>query len=184
MVSKMYNYITGEDIKRIRKKLGITQKEFAKLICSSKPTIERWERELDKPITGPIVALARILDNRPNLAHDYLSIPEQVFPLRMWYMHKNRPCTLIDVDDASGQISVKNYVDDIMYRAFGANNHPNYADYLEFLEERCFPRGRDKSKIILEELDIPFYDPFAIVKKTKGRMAEDEFWINIEESNK
>ena len=68
-----------------------------------------------------------------------------------------------------------------MYRAFGANNQPNYTDYLSFLEERCFPRKRDKSKIILEELGLPFYDPFEIIRKTKGRMAEDDFWIEIEE---
>ena len=26
-----------------------------------------------------------------------------------------------------------------------------------------------------------FYDPFLIIKKTEGRMAEDDFWIRIEE---
>ena len=181
MVYSMNDYITGEDLKRLRTKLGVTQKEFAKLICASKPTVERWERDSEKPITGPIVALVRILENRPSLAEDYLYIPERVYPIRLWYMYKNRVCTLIDVDDASGRIIVKNYVDDIMYRAFGSNNQPNYSDYLTFLEERCFPKGRDKSKIILEELGLPFYDPFEIIKKTNGRMAEDDFWIEIEE---
>ena len=36
-------------------------------------------------------------------------------------------------------------------------------------------------KLILDELDIPFYDPFMIVQKTQGRMAEDDFWIYIED---
>lgn len=173
--------INGADIRRLRQKLGCTQKEFAKLICSSKPTIERWEREPEGIITGPVVALVRILENRPSLAEDYLQIPEKTMPVRMWYLNKNRPCTLIDVDDVMQEIKVKNYVDDVMYRAFGVNNHPNYADYLEFLESRCFPRNRDKNKIILEELGLPFYDPFSIVRKTEGRMAEDDFWIYIEE---
>ena len=177
----MKEYINGEDVKRIRNKIGCTQKEFAKLICSSKPTVERWERNSDSVITGPVVALMRILENKPSLATDYLEVPEKKLPIRLWYMNKNRPCTLIDVDDASQKIMVKNYADDIMYRAFGVNNHPNYADYLEFLESRCFPSNRDKSKIILEELGIPFYDPFMIIKKTEGRMAEDDFWIEIEE---
>ena len=181
MVWAMDNYITGEDLKRLRTKLGVTQKKFAELICVSKPTVERWERDSKKPITGPVVALVRILENRPGLAEDYLVIPDRAYPIRLWYMNKNRPCTLIDVDDASGVIRVKNYVDDVMYRAFGTNNQPNYSDYLSFLEERCFPQGRDKSKIILEELGLPFYDPFEIIKKTKGRMAEDDFWIEIEE---
>ena len=68
-----------------------------------------------------------------------------------------------------------------MYRAFGINDEPTYLDYLEFLESRCFPRTRDKMKLILDELDIPFYDPFMIVQKTQGRMAEDDFWIYIED---
>ena len=43
-----------------------------------------------------------------------------------------------------------------------------------------FPRTRDKMKLILKDLDLPFYDPFMIIEKTEGRMAEDDFWIRIE----
>ena len=32
----------------------------------------------------------------------------------------------------------------------------------------------------LRELDLPFYDPMMIIEKTEGRMAEDDFWIQIE----
>ena len=39
---------------------------------------------------------------------------------------------------------------------------------------------RDKMKLVLKELDLPFYDPFLIIEKTQGRMAEDDFWIKIE----
>ena len=35
-------------------------------------------------------------------------------------------------------------------------------------------------KIILNELNLPFYNPFLIVQKTEGRMAEDNFWLKIE----
>ena len=30
-------------------------------------------------------------------------------------------------------------------------------------------------KLILKDLDIPFYDPFMIIEKTQGRMSEDNF---------
>lgn len=43
-----------------------------------------------------------------------------------------------------------------------------------------FPRTSDKMKLILKDLDLPFYDPFMIIEKTEGRMAEDDFWIRIE----
>ena len=36
-------YITAEEIKRVRKKTKLTQKEFAKFINCSKSTVERWE---------------------------------------------------------------------------------------------------------------------------------------------
>jgi len=35
-------------------------------------------------------------------------------------------------------------------------------------------------KLVLKELDSPFYDPMFIIEKTNGRMAEDEFWTEIE----
>lgn len=73
-----------------------------------------------------------------------------------------------------------NYTNNIMFRAFGANNNPNYDDYEEFLKSRCFPETRDKIKIQLDALGIPFYDPMLIIGKTQGRMAEDDFWIMIE----
>lgn len=177
----MEEYITSEELKRLRSKLKLTQVEFAETMGISKSTIERWERDKDGKITGPIVPLLRILENRPGLFEKYLTIPEKHTPLRMYYMYKNKKCTLIDIDDAKQFVSIKNFTDDIMFRAFGVNDDPTYLDYLEFLESRCFPRTRDKIKIILEELEIPFYDPFLIIKKTEGRMAEDDFWIYIED---
>ena len=177
----MEEYITSEELKRLRSKLELTQVEFAEIMSISKSTIERWERDKSGKITGPIVPLLRILENRPSLAEKYLITPPKKSPLRMYYMYKNKKCTLIDVNDSKQQVLVKNYTDDIMFRAFGINEDPTYLDYLEFLESRCFPRTRDKIKIILEELEIPFYDPFLIIKKTEGRMAEDDFWILIED---
>ena len=95
-------------------------------------------------------------------------------------MFRNRLCTIIDVDEQKRLIQVRNYTRNPMYRAFGVNTEPTFEDYEEFLESRCFPRERDKMKIMLRELDLPFYDPFLIVRKTEGRMAEDEFWIRME----
>ena len=35
-------------------------------------------------------------------------------------------------------------------------------------------------KLILEELNLPFYDPLMIIEKTEGRMADDDFWLRVE----
>lgn len=87
---------------------------------------------------------------------------------------------MIEVDEVGQKVHIKNYAEHLMFRAFGVNENPDYKDYEEFLESRCFPRTRDKMKLVLEDLELPFYDPMLIVEKTEGRMAEDDFWIRIE----
>ncbi len=169
-------YTTAEEIKKTRTRLGLTQKEFAALVGASKPTVERWEMS-DKSIAGQIAVLL------PLLTSDYVDrhrIPHRTKPLRMWYMYKDTICTLIDVDDRQQRVDIKNYVSNPQFRAFGCNDNPSYADYQDFLASRCFPETRDKMKIILDDLDLPHYDAFLIIQKTKGKMAEDDFWILIE----
>ena len=84
------------------------------------------------------------------------------------------------MNEPERKVKVKNYTDKIMFRAFGVVETPDYDQYLEFLESRCFPSSRGKMKLILKDLDLPFYDPMMIIEKTEGRMAEDDFWIRIE----
>lgn len=57
----------GTDVKAIRKKVGLSQQEFANLICISKRTLEGWEQGHRK-LTGPVRALLTIFKNSPELA--------------------------------------------------------------------------------------------------------------------
>lgn len=172
------DHIMPEDLKYFREKLQMTQREFAKFVGVSKPTIERWETS-DKEITGPVVLLYDLLSEHDEWLESR-KIPVKRYPLRLWYMYKNRKCTLIDVDEMNQKVYIRNYARNIMFRAFGANDEPTYEDYEAFLGSRCFPKTRDKMKIQLDALGIPFYDPMLIIEKTQGRMAEDDFWILIE----
>lgn len=171
-------YVTAKEIKNIRKKLNLTQKEFALLVQCSKSTIERWEMSAE-PINGPIGLLVKMLECNPEYV-EHIKIPEKKKPIRLWYMHNQNACTLIDVDEIKREIEIINYTDNMMFRAFGKEEKPDFRMYEEFLESRCFPRSRDKMKLVLKDLDLPFYDPFMIIEKTEGRMAEDDFWIRIE----
>lgn len=171
-------YVTAREIKNVRKKLGLTQKDFAILINTSKPTVERWERS-EEPITGPICLLLEMLKRHPDYVEE-MKLPPKTTPIRLWYMYNQTVCTIIDVNELQRKISIINYTDNVMFRAFGVEENPDYQMYLAFLESRCFPESRDKMKIILKDLDLPFYDPFMIIEKTEGRMAEDDFWIRIE----
>lgn len=171
-------YITADEVKEIRKKLGLTQGEFARLMGCSKPTVVRWESNKE-PITGPIVCAVYGMNNVAEF-RERIVLPDMKYKLRLLYMYKNRLCTVIDVDEMNERIETIDYVDNIMFKAFGSNKKPAYQDYLEFIESRCFPRDRDKMKLILKDLNLPFYDPIMIIEKTEGRMAEDDFWIRME----
>ena len=171
------NQISGEDIKRLREVLGMTQKEFAGFANCAVRTVENWETKKEG-ITGPIVTLVEILMRKPEIVSK-LELPKNRLKIRLIYMFKSTVCSVIDVDEAAREIEVRNYTDKPLYRAFGVNTEPTYEDYEEFLESRCFPRERDKIKIELKRLGIPFYDPMMIIEKTEGRMAEDDFWIKI-----
>lgn len=170
-------HITAEQMKQKRKELGLTQKEFATLVGVSRPTVERWETS-EKDITGPIVQLLHFLT--PEYLES-ISIPARTLPIRLWYMHKDQVCTLIDVDERRQLVRIKNYIQNRQFRAFGVNEAPTYDDYQDFLRSRCFAESRDNLKLILKDLNLPFYDPFMIIERTQGRMAEDDFWIKVEE---
>lgn len=177
MLYAIPSYTTSVYIRNARKQLKLTQAQFAQMLGVSKPTVERWEASKDN-ITGPIVMALYLLMRDKNLITQ-LEIPEKKTKLRMQYMYKNEICTIIDIDELNRDIIIKNYCKNIMFRAFGGNDNPSYEDYQDFIKSRCFPETRDKLKLVLKDLGIPFYDPLLIIEKTEGRMAEDDFWIKV-----
>ncbi len=170
--------ISGQEIRRLRKSLDLTQAEFARFVNVSVKTIERWEIQ-KTPIKGEIVTLCRLIREDPGCVERF-HVPERHAPLRLWYGREEDVCTIIDVLLPQRQVKIYNYTRDLMCRAFGKIEEPTYEQYEAFLKSRCFPRNRDKMKLILEELNLPFYDPLMIIEKTEGRMADDDFWLRIE----
>ena len=61
--------------------------------------VERWERSTDV-ICEPIVLLLKMLQKYPDYEQEVI-IPEKEWPLRIWYMHGQDVCTLIDVNERS-----------------------------------------------------------------------------------
>ena len=171
-------FITGEDLRELRTLLGMTQKELASFLRCSKRTVENWETKAEK-ITGPLVPLLEILIRHPEQVKA-LELPRERLKLRLWYYYERQVCTIIDVDELRQMVSIRNYTNNPLMRAFGINTEPTIEDYKEFLASRCFPETRDKMKLQLKELGIPFYDPLLIIEKTEGRMADDHFWIRID----
>ena len=172
------DYITSAEIKLVREITGMTQKEFADFAGVSKRTVERWEYSEDK-IKGPIVLIADLVIRNHDLPQR-MQVPEKKYRMRLWYMYHDFVCTILDVDEMERKVEVHNYITNPLYRALGVNTEPSFEEYEEFLKSRCFPETRDKLKLELKKLDLPFYDPIMIIEKTQGRMADDDFWIKIE----
>jgi putative transcriptional regulator len=53
------------DIKRIRKRLNVSQSQFALMIGVSKATLQNWEQGRREP-EGPAKALLRVVDKNPD----------------------------------------------------------------------------------------------------------------------
>lgn len=66
MLFALPNVLYGEDVKKIRKKYGFTQKEMAEFVNVSQKTIERWEMKNAK-ISGPVVSLLGIVEKYPHI---------------------------------------------------------------------------------------------------------------------
>ncbi len=90
-------------------------------------------------------------------------------------------CTKIVADFTDETLSVENTTEHIVKTAFGKNEVPTWEDFHNFLEERCVPKSRSGIREYLEAIGVEEYNPLEIIKKTSGRMAEDDQWLKWEE---
>lgn len=96
------------------------------------------------------------------------------------FYDKNSLCTTIYADFTEKSISVENFTSNLIKTAFGNRVYPTWEDFENFLEERCIPRSRSGVREYLKAIGLIEYDPWEIIKKTQGRMAEDYQWMKIE----
>ena len=101
--------------------------------------------------------------------------------LEIRYYNGNALCTLIYADKAARDLCSENYTEQSVKTAFGKNPVPSWADLESFLEERCVPRQRAGLREYLGALGLDEYDPLDIIRKTQGRMAEDDQWMEVRE---
>lgn len=105
--------------------------------------------------------------------------PAEGYTLRMTYMYRQHPCTIIDVDFLNRRVIIQNKTKDMLHRAFGVVEEPTWDDFEGFLKDRCFPDTRGNVKAVLKELQLTDYDPLQIVERTRGRTAEDDMWLKF-----
>lgn len=103
--------------------------------------------------------------------------PGPDYTMRIDYMLHDDILTVIFVDFANERISIKNFTDDLIFRAFGVVEAPAWDDFDYFLRSRCFPETRGYAKQILRNLNIDCYDPLQIAEATGGKTAEDDMYM-------
>ena len=118
----------------------------------------------------PEQSMEQYLNSRRAQGHELLEIR---------YYNGDTLCTLIYADQVARDLQAENFTDQTVKTAFGKNRFPSWADFASFLEERCIPRQRAGLREYLETLELDEYDPLAIVRKTQGRMAEDDQWMEV-----
>ncbi len=125
----------------------------------------------ERIIISPQLSMDEFLEKKQSLDHKLIKFE---------FYDGEILCTQIIADFTDETLSVKDSTDHIVKTAFGKNEAPTWEDFQSFLEERCLPRSRSGIREYLETIDVEAYDPLEIIKKTSGRMAEDNQWIKLE----
>lgn len=86
---------------------------------------------------------------------------------------------LATVSVYNDKVTFVNYTDNILDRPFGRKEKVNLKDLEDLYAYRCFPYTRFNRKQLVEDLPGG-YDRFEIVKRTKGIMSDDCFWIRFD----
>jgi len=145
-----------------------------------------WIRELHLDADATQLELhfdgEQIVIKKAQSLHEFASqrkgLGHEVWLLR--YYDSDRLCTTICADFTDKALRVENHTTALVKTAFGKTAFPTWDDLMDFLEERCIPRARAGLREYLDELGLDEYDPFEIIKKTSGRMAEDNQWLELE----
>lgn len=139
--------------------------------------INNTDREVELSFDGTKITIAKRLS-----MDEFVSAKrEQGHALmKLSYFDGDTLCTTIIVDMTECVLRIENHTDRIIKTAFGNNSAPAWEDFQHFLEERCIPHARAGLREYLEAIGVEEYDPIEIIKKTEGRMAEDDQWIRME----
>lgn len=139
--------------------------------------INEFDREVELSFDGSTITVTKCLS-----MDEFISTKRTQGHslLKLLYFDGDNLCTTIIADETEHVLRVENYTDRVIKTAFGNNLAPTWEDLQHFLEERCIPRARAGLREYLEAIGVEEYDPIEIIKKTEGRMAEDDQWIRIE----
>ena len=138
--------------------------------------ISEDNREIELSFNG-----SEITVRRKQTMQEYKDTHNRNKLLQLQFYHGDSLCTTILADETAEKVLIENHTSDPLYTAFGVNENPDWQDYQIFLEERCIPKSRAGLKEYLNAIGVDEYNPVEIIRKTKGRMAEDRSWLGVTE---
>ena len=138
--------------------------------------ISEENREIELSFDGTEITL-----RRKQTLREYKNTHNRNKLLQLQFYHGDSLCTTILADETAEKVLIENHTSDPLYTAFGVNNNPDWQDYQNFLEERCIPKSRAGLQEYLNAIGVDEYHPLEIIRKTKGRMAEDQSWLEVTE---
>lgn len=139
---------------------------------------DKDDREAELHFDGHTISICK-----KQTADSYIALHKQSgHTLKKFSFYDNNElCTVIYADHTDKTVFAENFTDDLVKTAFGKKQFPTWDDFCAFIEERCVPAGRSGLREYLECIGLDEYEPFKIIMKTKGKMAEDSQWIDVEE---
>ena len=138
--------------------------------------ISEDNREIELSFDG-----TKITVRRKQTMQEYKDTHNSNKLLQLQFFHGDSLCTTILADETAEKVLIENHTSDPLYTAFGVNENPGWQDYQSFLEERCIPKSRAGLQEYLNAIGVDEYHPLEIIRKTKGRMAEDRSWLEVTE---
>ena len=138
--------------------------------------ISEDNREIELSFNG-----SEITVRRKQTMQEYKDTHNRNKLLQLQFFHGDSLCTTILADETAEKVLIENHTSDPLYTAFGVNENPGWQDYQSFLEERCIPKSRAGLQEYLNAIGVDEYHPLEIIRKTKGRMAEDRSWLEVTE---
>lgn len=68
-IGRVHVYISPDDIKKTRERIGVSQSSFAAMLNVSTRTLQEWEQGRRQP-TGPARSLLAIAARKPEVMHE------------------------------------------------------------------------------------------------------------------
>lgn len=124
---------------------------------------------------------AKITVRKKQTLQEYRNTYKKHKLLQLKFYHGDTLCTTVLADETNKSVLIENHTDNPLYTAFGVQDNPDWQDYCLFLEERCIPKSRAGLREYLTAIGVAEYNPTEIIRKTQGRMAEDQAWLEVTE---